>query len=213
LLNVKKSRIELLDEVRDIKTRGVLPDEWQGMLRLEERYSVDALKKLLEKASDDKLTKEEAEICKALKAESIDLIYRKKLKELSRPDDIVAAVIDKDNNQRCVLEEHIEKCTKSAYRLYLTNPCFEFWLLLHLCDVKAESIDSTVCQAEVSRLAHHGKKNGNKIFNSTYYPNIPNAIERSKGFATELNKIINETGTNLLELFCDLGFASNESCN
>jgi len=209
--------IELLDEFKDVKVRGVLPAEWQGMLRLEERYSTSALKNLLAKDPSDKLTSEEAAICEALKAESIDLIYRKKLKELSRDDDIFAAVIDKDNNGRSVLEECIVKCEKNGYELYLTSPCFEFWLLLHLCDVrtvyKNGSVDLSVCKAvtlEVSNLVHERKKVSEKAFNTTYYPNIPNAIERSKGFATELNKIIDEPGTNLSELFISLGFKKEE---
>ena len=106
----------------------------------------------------------------------------------------------------------------------VTNPCFEFWLLLHLCDVKneyaghedellkneRESNRHTYVSGEVSRLAQHGKRIPVNKFDDYYLPNIPLAIERAvKDFATEFPDILDYLGTNLSELLHELGFSEN----
>ena len=78
------------------------------------------------------------------------------------------------------------------YTCYIANPCFEFWLLLHLSDVNNEYADKleeirenkkvsnnhTFVSKVLSSKAHHGKNNIN--FKKNYLPNIDIAIARAK---------------------------------
>lgn len=48
-------------------------------------------------------------------------------------------IIDRD---RWVLDEWVEKCKKEKnFYLSITNPCFEFWLLLHIVDLNSINDD------------------------------------------------------------------------
>ena len=66
----------------------------------------------------------------------------------------------------------LQYCKEKKYRCFITNPCFEFWLLLHFSDVYEEYSDQldlirenkkvsnahTFVSNELSVKAHHGKK-------------------------------------------------------
>ena len=47
-------------------------------------------------------------------------------------------VLDRDcgNHSKILMEDCIKYCEENGYKCFVTNPCFEFWLLLHLCDVQ-----------------------------------------------------------------------------
>jgi hypothetical protein len=195
------------------------------MERLENEYSPEVIGRLIDSPADVLPTIKSA-IEDELLSEGRDLEYRKYLRSVgSKADnDIFAAVIDRDGGEggrsRRTLETCIDESIEKKYRLYLTNPCFEFWLLLHLCDVKVEYANKlaellenkvisnrhTFVSNEVSLRAHHAKNIGAGKFKSEYLPNIPLAIERSKDFATELEDILDNLGTNLAELLIELGF-------
>lgn len=104
--------------------------------------------------------------------------------------------------------EHCKHADK-PYHCFIANPCFEFWLLLHLSDVKTEYADQlemihdnpkisnkhTFVSYEVSKKAGHGKK-GIK-FKDNYLPYIPLAIARAKQFALSEVDLTNSIGCNL----------------
>ena len=56
--------------------------------------------------------------------------------------DKICFVVDRDRESFVAHEENnqykyvLEKCRENGFGLYLTNPCFEFWLLLHFDDVE-----------------------------------------------------------------------------
>ena len=47
-------------------------------------------------------------------------------------DDKLWAVIDVDHWKSEEISQIAEKCSQKRYRLAVSNPCFEIWLLLHL---------------------------------------------------------------------------------
>lgn len=108
--------------------------------------------------------------------------------------------------------ECIRYCKEKGYACYIANPCFEFWLLLHLSDVKseyAESLDAikenkkvsdkhTFVSKEVSNKAHHGKSGIN--FKKNYMPYVDVAISRAKEFTSDELKLVEEIGCNVWKL-------------
>ena len=108
--------------------------------------------------------------------------------------------------------ECIKHCKQNNYSCYIVNPCFEFWLLLHLSDVKKEYADKlkdisenkkvsdshTFVSKEVSLKAHHGKSGIN--FKKNYLPNIDLAIERAKAFSSDEQELIDNIGCNIWKL-------------
>ena len=138
--------------------------------------------------------------------------------------DVFAAIFDRDGGSGGRSKESIETCIADCdtkgYRIYLTNPCFEFWLLLHLCNVKTEyacklaellvnnrvSSKHTFVSNEVSIRANHAKGITEAKFRSTYLPQISQAMIYAESFSTKLEDILDNLGTNLSELFHELKF-------
>lgn len=89
-------------------------------------------------------------------------------------EDLFCVVLDRDSDSHSIkqLEATAEKCFEKGYEFFITSPCFEFWLLMHLCDIdssygsKMEEIREnhrisnrhTFLSYEVSRRAHYKKE-------------------------------------------------------
>lgn len=103
-----------------------------------------------------------------------------------------------------VVKDSIEK----GYRVVITNPCFEFWLLLHVCDVQKEySLDEIIQNRSVSRDKNFvdsklseilgGYNKSNIKFEEIFMNKIDIAIKREKEYATYWKDIINNVGSNV----------------
>ena len=195
------------------------------------RYPVEAIEQLLAKDPDDTLSDEEAAICNTLQVEVMDFQYNKFLKRMSRGENDIAAMIvdiDKKNQvkRKEVLETLRSDCATKGYGFYITNPCFEFWLLLHLCDVATDYKDKLVNIAEnkltgkrkslkyvakeVSKRANHSKSISKDTFIEHYLQQIPSAISRAQCFATTWPEVLDNIGTNLPDLFSKLGYSAEK---
>jgi hypothetical protein len=62
-----------------------------------------------------------------------DIEYRKYLSKYNSDFDEFCVVVDRDSHAH--IEECLKHCKDKKYNIYITNPCFEFWLLLHIIDV------------------------------------------------------------------------------
>lgn len=212
--------IELLNEYINVRNGELVPNEL--MDKLVQKYTFEDLQKYL---SED--TTLDVSFKKTLKTEllkiGIDLEYRRYLQSFDKDTDYFAVVLDRDcgNHDRQHLEECIQLCASKNYGFFITNPCFEFWLLLHLCDVAQEftpeeqeellknavvSNKHTKTSFEVSKRAHHKKTISFKKFEQYYYSNITLAIQRSKKFAAEFPELLDKLGSNLPELFEELNY-------
>ncbi|MEG1836070.1 MAG: RloB domain-containing protein [Oscillospiraceae bacterium] len=212
--------IELLDEYINVRNGELVPDSL--MKTLYEKYTSEDLQKYLSEDITLNLS-----LRKAIKAEllkiGIDFEYRYYLQSFDKETDYFAIVLDRDcgNHDRQLLEECIQFCSKKNYGCFITNPCFEFWLLLHLCDVAKEftpeeqnkllvnavvSNKHTETSLAVSKRAHHTKAICSSKFKQYYYSNIKLAIQRSKTFATEFPELLDNLGSNLSELFKEFNF-------
>ena len=69
--------------------------------------------------------------------------YRKYLHEYRHELDEFCILIDRDKEAHSEADmlELMEYCKEKQYKCYVANPCFEFWLLLHLSDVEKEYAD------------------------------------------------------------------------
>lgn len=180
-----------------------------------QNYSSEFIRSYLDDASAIPV-KKRRKFEAALRDERIDLLYLDFLSKYRGKEDAFGIVIDRDwrSHSADQMNRVIQKCREKNYLCYITNPCLEFWLLLHVSDVKSEYaetldkiLDNEVDDKDnsfVSNLLH--EKTGQrkciqqKTFERFYLPNIDVAIERAKCFAP-CDELLEKIGSNLGELF------------
>lgn len=177
-------------------------------------YSTEFIKAYLEDPTC--LSKKEENKFKAvLREEHLDLMYLDFLNKYRGKDDLFGVVIDRDcgNHSYKQMRYIWEKCKKKKYLCYITNPCIEFWQLLHVSDVASEFSEKLedILKNEVNEKKNSYvsellyEKTGErkaiqvKTFEKFYLPNIDLAVERAKKFA-ENDQLLDKLGTNLWEL-------------
>lgn len=122
--------------------------------------------------------------------------------------DEVCIILDRDfksfkENQ---YDEVLEICKKKKYKLGLTNPCFEFWLLLHFDDCLSRDIETIrknpkinkkkrYLEIELAKLENLSGYNKNRLNFDDYIDQIPLAIQREKAFCQDLEKLKNHVGS------------------
>ncbi len=205
--------IELLEEYLRLRESGNetlisdIPEEFV------QKYGVDFIENFLGNGTG--ITKKQRNdfVTDLLKI-GYNIHYRKYLKEYNSNSDEFAILIDRDaktHSEKNMLE-CIRHCQKNNYACYIANPLFEFWLLLHLSDVKEEYADRleeikenkkvsnnhTFVSREVSVKANHGKSGIN--FKKNYLPNFNIAIERAKKFASDEQELLDHIGCNIWKL-------------
>ncbi len=117
-------------------------------------------------------------------------------------------VVDRDsqNVSKKQLNTIIDKCKSEGYNLALSNPTFEFWLLLHISDLQNYSIDDLLNNEKVNKtrrfidkelsniLKGYNKKN---LRFERFEDGINDAIIRAKGMQTNNDDLIDELGTSV----------------
>ncbi len=214
--------IELLNEYMNIRNGELIPEQLPKDFT--NMYSPNTVKQYLETPlsfSKSERNKMNGELLKL----GIDLEYRRYLQLFDHENDYFAVVLDRDcgSHSRKLMEECIKICKEKDYGCYISNPCFEFWLLLHLCNVKTELADlnkllenkkltnyHTYISNEISKRANHGKRISINTFLTVYLRQIPQAIKNSKDFALDLNEILDHLGSNLSELFLNFGYEETQ---
>lgn len=115
---------------------------------------------------------------------------------------------DKQNVSKDQLNEIIEKCRIEGYNLALSNPTFEFWLLLHLTSIELydrelllSNSKATVkskkrfLETELSKLL--GGYNKNKLHFEKFEKGIKDAVNRAKELSIDNQAIIDDLGTSV----------------
>lgn len=148
----------------------------------------------------------------------INIRYLKYLKERSSEEDGFCVVIDRDQYSHTI--EGILQCKKwceeHSVHFFLSNPCFEFWLLLHFRDISVDynadekammlknhkiSNKHTYIGKELSTaiemLTGRGQHKGIRQFEILYGPRIDQAVERSIKFASTFPELFSELGTSI----------------
>ena len=215
------SVLSLLEEIVNLHDHGFDYNRLHDFLP--EGYDIEFVQKYIE--NPELLSTEQAEIfSRKLQGKGLDLSYFRFISQCDKNNDVFCILIDRDakNHDRFSLSAINEKCRTNGYDFYLTAPCFEFWLLLHLCNVKNEysnKLDDIATNLaisnkhifisnEVSKIAHHSKHISEKAFRKYYLWKVNNAVEQAESFENDINNLINiqsSIGTNLHALFHKLG--------
>lgn len=205
--------VELLENYLEVRNNN---DFLAEVDKLElKHYDKEFIHKYLE-APDTIDVKEKRQFEGFLKEEQLDLIYLLFLNKFKGSDngenDVFGIVIDRDagNHSPENMARIFDECDEKGYRCFLTNPRFEFWLLLHVADVKSEypdelekmlNFNDETVDKHLLEKTGGGKKIQRKTFDTYFLPNIDTAIERANGLCTSRNKLLDQLGSTLGKLF------------
>ena len=208
--------LELLEECESTMKTTVLED----ICELKELVNNLGNEKIKQYLTDkNKLTLDEREIItRTLKDVKYDVEYQKYIKNCNAEEDCFCIVVDtegKDNPSRKDLYKVIDKCKNKGYKCFISNPCFEFFLLLHTYNPKKEYEENkenfinnpkiskvhTYVSDLLSKKNHHNKTISNTAFQESYLPNIKNALKSSKDWAYTLETVKNDVGSNMIDFF------------
>ena len=205
--------VELIENYLEVRNNN---DFLAEVDKLElKHYDKEFIHKYLE-APDTIDVKEKRQFEGFLKEEQLDLTYLLFLNKFKGSDngenDVFGIVIDRDagNHSPENMARIFDECDEKGYRCFLTNPRFEFWLLLHVADVKSEYPDELekmldfndeTVDKHLLEKTGGGKKIQRKTFDTYFLPNIDTAIERANGLCTSRNELLDQLGSTLGELF------------
>lgn len=103
-------------------------------------------------------------------------------------------------------QDVLYKCIDREYGFYLTNPCFEFWLLMHFDDVKeldrTKLADNCLVTAKRRYTEHELRKRLPGFTKSSYdakalVEKIDTAVENEKKFCEDIEDLENNIGSNI----------------
>lgn len=205
--------LELLEEYIRLREQNEDDILQEISEQFKEQYSIDFIKTFLDNPKQIP-KKERNQFVTELQKIGYDINYRKYLRKYNQELDEFAILIDRDaqTHSESNMLDCITHCHANGYRCFIANPCFEFWLLMHLADISKEfdeqldlikenkkiSKHHTFVSKEVSERGHHGKS-GLK-FAVRYLPNIDFAIKQAKKFESEETGLIHNIGCNLWKL-------------
>ncbi|MCM1047848.1 MAG: RloB family protein [Clostridiales bacterium] len=224
-LSAPEHVLELLEEYVEIREAEVLPKRMRTVIPTE--YTDDFVKRYIENPEQINATvRDNFEML--LQQAGIDLEYEYFLKEYSGKYDVFGVVVDRDCYTHSVTQMNKieQECREKGYRFFITTPCFEFWLLMHLvdiCNIYADDLQEfrnnakkskkhTFTSFEVSRHAHHSKGINEDTFKKYYLSKVDSAIRQTKErFSTDIDELIGtdesddmkkgKLGSNLPDLF------------
>jgi len=152
-----------------------------------------------------------------LSSEKLQKIKERNLSEDSF--DIYWAVIDreKQESKKVNLSKALIICKEKDYKVALTNPSFEFWLLLHLENIeqykvidlyknKKISNNKDFMDKELSDRLENGYNKKKATFDESLIliDNILRALKQEKLFENELEQIIDNLGSNVGDLIREI---------
>lgn len=138
---------------------------------------------------------------------NLDSMIEKELLSYEADFDRMCIVVDRDKESFTSQQftEVLEKCSEKKYSLYVSNPCFEFWLLLHydgvteldknkLKDNDKVSRDRRYVESELCKKMKGYKKTR---YDDRIVLEVDKAIKNMSEFCYDEKKLIDSVGTNL----------------
>ena len=129
--------------------------------------------------------------------------------------DQICFIVDRDKDSFLSTPENnqykyvLDKCNEMGFQFCVTNPCFEFWLLLHFDEVfdldEEKLLDNPKATAK-RRYAENELRRIYPGYNKTFYhaeilvKNIDKAIENEKKFCEDIEKLECCVGSNIGKL-------------
>ena len=130
-------------------------------------------------------------------------------------DRVIENLEESRNNQ---YQYVIDKCEEMGFGLYVTNPCFEFWLLLHFDGVFELDREKLLKNPKVTAKRRYVEQELRRIwpgYNKSSYraeelvKDIDNAINNEKEFCEDIVQLENSVGSNIGKLIIDMRTHSN----
>lgn len=112
-------------------------------------------------------------------------------------------ISDPNNNQ---YDYVINKCIEKKFGLYITNPCFEFWLLLHFDEVFELDLDKLLENPKVTAKRRYAEQELRRIcpgYGKSSYKaeemvrHIDRAVKNEEKFCENIVLLENKVGSNL----------------
>jgi hypothetical protein len=153
----------------------------------------------------------------------INLTYLNYLKKRSSDEDEFCIILDRDkhSNSEKSIQECIEWCNEKLVHLFFSNPCFEFWLLLHFKDIakefsqedlnqflenRTESNKHSFTSKTLSKVfkeltgSGHSKRISTIKFKEQYCGRVDTAIQHAASFAQSFPDLMHNLGTSMPKL-------------
>ncbi len=131
-------------------------------------------------------------------------ILKTKKSRDSNSDDLFWIIIDRDKWPNRTLSEVARQCRSSGIGMALSNPCFEFWQLLHYQDPQEEYINCKPLKALVNKLRVEKDKN-----DYTNIDGIDQAISRARNLDPKNGRWLNVNGSRMYLLIEDIKSLAN----
>jgi hypothetical protein len=125
-------------------------------------------------------------------------------------------VIDRKTGKKGLLEV-IPLCKEKGYSIALSNPLFEFWLLLHVVDITTYNNDTLFDNEKLSKKTRYIDNELSTILDGGYYKkkgqfnrdivsleNVKKAIKQEQLFENDLTKIMDTLGGNVSSLINEI---------
>lgn len=194
-------------------------------INISRKLIVKVLKKSIEHYLNDK-TNDYAKVCELIwddlkkfriteVADNIEHIMEWAEISYDKNFDKICIIVDRDEEsfKPGQYDYVLNKCRDNNYSLFVTNPCFEFWLLMHFDDVieleeekirknEKTSSKNRFLQSELNKRLKGYKKN--KYDAQRLVINIDKAINNSFKFCNDINELKCKIGTNLAKLIEDI---------
>jgi hypothetical protein len=123
--------------------------------------------------------------------------------------DAICFIVDRDRGSFSK-EQYMKVaklCEENAYRLYISNPCFEFWLLMHFEGIEGLDKDKVLENCEVSnkfnyvsnelRIKDNGYSKNHYNAHKLIVDGLDIAIRNEKYFCEDLYGLEHDIGSNI----------------
>lgn len=129
--------------------------------------------------------------------------------------DQICLIVDRDkdsfvstpkNNQYKYV---MDKCREMGFQFCVTNPCFEFWLLLHFDEVFTLDKEKLLDNPKITAKRRYAEEKLRKIYPGynkssyhaeTFVKEIDKAIENEKRFCEDIEELEHSVGSNIGKL-------------
>ena len=121
-------------------------------------------------------------------------------------------IVDRDKDSFSALPGNdqygyvVDKCKEKGFQLCITNPCFEFWLLLHFDEVFELDTDKLLENPKITVKRRYAEQELHRIYprykKSSYQAeelvkNIDKAIQNEKKFCEDIKGLESSVGSNI----------------
>lgn len=133
--------------------------------------------------------------------------------------DKICLIVDRDKESFISTPENnqyqyvLDKCREMGFQFYVTNPCFEFWLLLHFDEVFQLDKQKLLDNPKVTAKRRYAENELRRIYpgysKTRYYAepfvrDIDKAIENEKEFCEDIEELKDSVGSNIGKLICEM---------